>query len=112
MNGMRAMMRIIPGALFILMLISVIHAQSLAPEKIVYRGDTKGDVVFRHKTHGAVQDMTCSDCHSSIFKLKTGTSGMTNTTINSGKHCGSCHDGKKAFSVKDGSSCGKCHTAR
>jgi c(7)-type cytochrome triheme protein len=29
--------------------------------------------------------------------------------MNEGKFCGTCHDGKKAFSVKAPADCVKCH---
>ena len=41
--------------------------------------------------------------------MKKGKSGITKAAINEGKFCGTCHDGKKAFSVKAEADCAKCH---
>jgi osmotically-inducible protein OsmY len=41
--------------------------------------------------------------------MKKGGDKMNMAAMNEGKFCGTCHDGKKAFSVKAASDCGKCH---
>ena len=34
---------------------------------------------------------------------------MTMKDMEAGKGCGACHNGTKAFGVKDAASCAKCH---
>ncbi len=68
-----------------------------------------GKVVFDGKVH-ADKGNKCADCHQSgLFKMKKGADVMTMKDMEAGKGCGACHNGTKAFSVKDAASCAKCH---
>ncbi len=58
---------------------------------------------FNHESHAK---LGCRECHTGIFQMKKGASRMTMDAMYQGRHCGACHDGKKAFSSTD---CGKCH---
>ncbi len=62
--------------------------------KVIFSGDV-------HKKAGA-----CNVCHPAIFKMKKGSDAMTMKDMEAGKFCGACHNGTKAFAVKD---CAKCH---
>ena len=64
-----------------------------------------GDVIFSHKFHTSLY--TCSDCHTSTFQVARNTLKVSMLEMEKGKSCGSCHDGKTAFSVKD--KCESCH---
>lgn len=67
-----------------------------------------GSVVFSHGKHlGA---FTCSDCHDSIFRTTHDNPHYSMAQMEQGKSCGSCHDGKSAFSVKG--DCVKCHQVK
>ncbi|MDQ7826718.1 MAG: cytochrome c3 family protein [Candidatus Eremiobacteraeota bacterium] len=90
-----------------LALISMIHASGLVD--LTYKCPTAGDVIYRHSTHATEQRLLCKDCHIGIFQMKQGTSGMTNDTINTGEHCGKCHNGERCFSVKAEADCKRCH---
>ncbi|GAM11093.1 hypothetical protein OR1_03402 [Geobacter sp. OR-1] len=73
-----------------------------------FTGSPMGMVVFDgtvHKNAG----LTCSDCHNpEVFpKMKKGTVKITMNDLYAGKYCGRCHDGKKAFMIKD--NCTRCH---
>jgi c(7)-type cytochrome triheme protein len=75
-----------------------------AGKTIEYDGKGAGKVVFDGKAHAAVK---CAECHQSgLFKMKKGADVMTMKDMEAGKFCGSCHNGAKAFAVKD---CAKCH---
>lgn len=79
-----------------------------AGKKLEYRGSPQGVVVFdgtAHKNAG----LTCSDCHNpGMFPaMKQGTVTITMNDLYAGKYCGRCHDGKKAFMIKD--NCTRCH---
>ncbi len=68
-----------------------------------------GKVVFSGKVH-ADKGLKCADCHASgVFKMKKGADAITMEAMREGKFCGHCHNGTKAFSVKDAADCAKCH---
>ena len=79
--------------------------------KIMFN-DTKSfaPVPFNHDTHKSA-GIGCGDCHDSLFKKKTGSTDVGNVlnmkALRKGKYCGSCHDGKKAFSASK--KCKQCH---
>ena len=73
-----------------------------------FKASSMGTVTFDgsvHKNAGLV----CSDCHNpEMFpKMKQGTIKITMNDLYAGKYCGKCHDGKKAFLIKE--NCTRCH---
>jgi c(7)-type cytochrome triheme protein len=77
-------------------------------KELEFKGSPEGTVVFdgtAHKNAG----LTCSDCHNAEMfpKMKQGTVKITMNELYAGKYCGRCHDGKKAFAIKD--NCTRCH---
>ena len=72
------------------------------PGKIVFK-DTKSfaPAPFNHDTHKKA-GTGCDDCHDALFKKKAGSTdegnALTMKALRKGKYCGSCHDGKQAFS--------------
>jgi c(7)-type cytochrome triheme protein len=77
---------------------------------VEFKGGDAGKVVFSHETHTEKNKLKCNDCHTKLFPMKKSAEGTyTMAAMNEGKNCGSCHDGKKAFSVKDADKCGNCH---
>ncbi len=84
-------------------------AFAVGPGKTVeFDGKGAGKVTFDGKTH-ADKGLKCADCHPATFKMKKGADVMTMKTMNEGKSCGHCHNGTKAFDVKDKANCAKCH---
>ena len=85
------------------------NALAVGPDKTLeFKGSPEGMVVFdgtKHKGAG----LTCADCHNpEVFpKMKQGTVKITMKDMLAGKYCGRCHDGKKAFMIKD--NCTRCH---
>lgn len=76
---------------------------------VEFDGKGAGQVVFDGKIH-AEKGSKCADCHQSgLFKMKKGSEVLTMKDMESGKNCGACHNGTKAFSVKDAAFCAKCH---
>lgn len=76
----------------------------------------EGKVVFSHENHTEKVGLKCNECHPKLFKMKKGdTENVNMASMNEGKNCGACHDGKKefggkvAFDLKDAAKCGKCH---
>ncbi len=86
-----------------------VHADG--PGKIIFK-DTKSfaPVVFNHDTHKSA-GVGCGDCHDALFKKKQGSTDVDNAltmkALRNGKFCGSCHDGKQAFSASK--NCKQCH---
>jgi len=66
-----------------------------------------GDVIFSHDTHVDGMALACTDCHDKLYLSKGQHKMVTMKQMRSGKSCGACHNGKKAFSVKG--DCAKCH---
>lgn len=65
-------------------------------------------VTFNGTIH-ANKGYSCKDCHPAMFLMKKTSGKMKMGEISSGKYCGECHDGKKAFSAKKIDECVKCH---
>jgi len=66
-----------------------------------------GDVLFSHGTHVDSVKLACTDCHDKLYTSARQHKTVTMKQMRSGKSCGVCHNGKKAFSVKG--DCAKCH---
>lgn len=64
-----------------------------------------GTLIFKHSKHLGMY--TCTDCHEALFKTDKTGPHVTMSQMQQGKSCGSCHDGKSAFSVAG--DCVKCH---
>ena len=84
-------------------------AQAKGPADFDFAGGSQGKVVFSHEKHLA-KNPKCTDCHTKIFKMAKGQRSTPKMAdMNNGQSCGTCHDGKTAFSVKDQANCTKCH---
>ena len=70
-------------------------------------GKPKRMVIFSHEAH--TQWLTCTNCHSAIFKKEAGTAKITMDAIDEGKYCGVCHD-KVALAQPSG--CKGCHKVK
>jgi c(7)-type cytochrome triheme protein len=81
---------------------------AVPPGKTVeYAGGPMGKVVFDGKIH-AEKGLKCTDCHTKIYQMKKGPA-VKMAEINTGKSCGACHNGEKAFKTSDPANCSKCH---
>ena len=68
--------------------------------------DFMPDVLFPHDVHNFW--LSCSNCHSALFKMKAGTTPISMTGIWKGEFCGRCHD-KVAFPLRN---CFRCHSVQ
>ena len=66
-----------------------------------------GDTVFSHENHVAGAGLKCQDCHAKLYTNTKQHKAVTMKAMEQGKSCGACHNGKKAFSVKE--NCESCH---
>jgi c(7)-type cytochrome triheme protein len=57
-------------------------------------------------SHWAHNQYSCYACHPSLFPTKK--KAFTHADIASGKYCGACHDGKRAWRIAD-IECELCH---
>lgn len=65
-----------------------------------------GDAAFSHAVHVSKLNGQCKACHNgTTFPAKEG--HVTMAQMAKGKSCGTCHNGKKAFTVTG--FCGNCH---
>jgi c(7)-type cytochrome triheme protein len=101
----------IRSTIFSLVLISgmiAATAYAVPPGKTAEWDSPMGKVTFDGKGH-ADKGLKCVDCHSKIFKMKKGSTGMKMADINAGKFCGECHNGTKAFATNKPENCSRCH---
>jgi c(7)-type cytochrome triheme protein len=73
--------------------------------ELVFVDKDAGNVTFSHTSHSSLYG--CGDCHTSIYETTHSKPKVTMQEMEKGKSCGSCHDGKSAFSVKE--KCESCH---
>ena len=66
-----------------------------------------GDTVFSHENHVAGAGLKCQDCHAKLYTNTKQHKTVTMKAMEQGKSCGACHNGKKAFTVKE--NCESCH---
>ncbi len=81
------------------------------PEGVVLKwpGGSEGTVVFDGTTHSK-KGLHCDACHiAGLFQTKKDADKMTMAALNEGRFCGTCHNGKKAFSTSDPKKCHECH---
>ena len=98
---------------FAALMISIGNVSAVPTGKTVEFASPRGKVTFDGKVH-ADKGLKCADCHTKpkLFEMKKGGDKMTMAAMNEGKFCGTCHDGKKAFSVKTPADCAKCHQTK
>ena len=95
-----------------------VHAQPKRPDPFDYpQGkDSPGVVTFDHTKHKDAGLDKCTSCHTKVFKMKKGQTGVaTMEKMKAGEQCGACHDGKTqvgtktVFAVADKDRCATCH---
>lgn len=66
-----------------------------------------GPVVFSHESHVGAHFQACTDCHAGVFTTSAQRKPVSMAQMEKGASCGSCHNGMRAFSVKE--NCQLCH---
>ena len=77
-------------------------------DTVEYTPEGAGEVIFDGAAH-AEKGIKCSACHPAIFPMEKGGATFTMKDMEAGEGCGACHNGTKAFGVKDPADCSKCH---
>ncbi len=80
------------------------HNMSALKKDFSYPSGDMSPAVFSHQLHTSM--FGCNDCHTVVFKYKKGGSGIKMDDIYQNKFCGTCHNGKTAFSSSE---CQRCH---
>jgi c(7)-type cytochrome triheme protein len=80
--------------------------KGMKPHDITFNVKGISAAVFSHKIH-LDMDYKCSTCHTKIFPYKAVSGQFTMSDMEHNKSCGTCHNGKDAFTVSG--SCDKCH---
>lgn len=66
-------------------------------------------VVFSHEEHVTIKELRCSACHNHTFQMGKDEDKMDMSKMTKSLFCGRCHNGVKAFDVKEKANCGRCH---
>jgi c(7)-type cytochrome triheme protein len=79
--------------------------KGMKPREITFKLKGVSDATFSHQVHMGM--FKCPDCHTKTFPYKAGALKATMASMEKGKSCGICHNGKDAFTVAG--ECDKCH---
>lgn len=93
------------GILIILFLATMVYAK-IGGGDITFEEKKFGNVIFSHENHIEGIGLKCTDCHATPYVTKDEHKKVTMAEMKKGQSCGACHNGKKAFDVKD---CKSCH---
>lgn len=105
-------MKRILAAVMVTMCLSIpfgAYAQKVGGGDLTFSPKNALPVVFSHREHVTVHGLKCSGCHYQIFQMAKGSYKMNMDVITKGNFCGTCHNGQKAFDVKDNKNCSRCH---
>jgi c(7)-type cytochrome triheme protein len=97
--------------LLLLTLPSVLYAR-WEKSLVEIENDATGVIAFDHYNHfDALGEKKCPTCHNGIFNRDMSKNpDFTMQDMEKGKACGACHNGERAFSVKE--DCSSCHPTR
>lgn len=74
---------------------------------VVFKMKDAGEVIFSHESHVGVHFLACTDCHAGVFTTRAQHKPVTMDQMAQGLSCGACHNGTRAFSVRE--NCQLCH---
>lgn len=98
----------------LILLLVVVPTWSFArwiDDKVILKSDATGPVVFSHYNHLEALGKNCPTCHNGIFNIVPDKNpAFTMADMEKGKACGACHNGRRAFSVKE--DCSSCHPTK
>lgn len=99
------------GAALLMAVVPTVVIASVGGGDISYEPKGVGKVVFQHQYHVSLKGQQCENCHEKTFQKQGGESlyEMDMGTLTKGRFCGLCHNGTRAFDVKDEKSCKRCH---
>jgi c(7)-type cytochrome triheme protein len=92
--------------IFLALLLSSVAFAKVGGGDIVFEVK-KGKVTFSHDSHVKSAGFACQECHDKPYLSVSQHRKVSMKEMEKGKSCGTCHNGKKAFSVKE--NCQNCH---
>lgn len=99
--------RLLLIALLLMAIPSTLFARWIK-DKVVFDVPATGQVVFSHYNHLEAVGKNCPTCHNQVFNIvRKKNPNFTMADMEKGKACGACHNGNRAFSVKE--DCSTCH---
>jgi c(7)-type cytochrome triheme protein len=115
MEGSGLRLGSVPGAVLLVAVFAVSRAATeptpelrLPPDVTYNKAETSpGPVVFSHATHVPLAGNKCVACHPTSFSILQPTSRITHNEMQTGKKCGTCHNGTKASGIQG--DCAHCH---
>ncbi len=93
----------------LLLIPSGAFAQRVGGGDLTFTPKNASPVVFSHEKHVKGKGLKCIGCHYQISQMANGSYRMDLAKINKDDFCGKCHNGQKAFDVKDAKNCNRCH---
>jgi len=104
------MKRILILSLALMLLPGILMAERWIEDKVNMPTEDVGAVVFSHYVHLDAVGKNCTACHNNLYNIEMSKNpAFTMSEMEQGKACGSCHNGQRAFTVKE--NCTVCHTA-
>lgn len=100
------MKELLLGILVFLFFASFVSAK-VGGGNVTFEVKSAGNVAFSHDNHVEGVGLICTECHDSLYITKEKHKVVAMTQMQKGKSCGACHNGKKAFDVKE--NCSNCH---
>ena len=95
---------------FCLVLVAAISASAgTGGGDLTYKPQNAKPVTFSHEEHVNLKELKCSACHNHTFQMGKDEDKMDMSKMTKGLFCGHCHNGAKAFDVKDKANCNRCH---
>jgi c(7)-type cytochrome triheme protein len=94
---------------FVLTVPIIAAAQKVGGGDLTFTPKGAKAVVFSHDTHVNSKGLKCTGCHYHVFQMTQGSYKMDMNKLTKGAFCGKCHNGQKAFDVKEQGNCAKCH---
>jgi c(7)-type cytochrome triheme protein len=76
---------------------------------LTFKPQNAKPVTFSHEEHVNIKELKCSACHNHTFQMGKDEDKMDMGKMTKGLFCGHCHNGTKAFDVKEKANCGRCH---
>lgn len=109
MGGTTIKLLIVSIVMTCLMIPAGALAQKIGGGDLIFTPKNAAPVIFSHELHVNGKGLKCTGCHYQIFQMAQGSYKMEMSKINKGDFCGRCHNGQKAFDVKDQKNCTRCH---
>lgn len=98
---------IVLAAVLLVVTPSALYARWIK-DKVYLETKEVGKVEFSHFNHLEAVGKNCPSCHNAIYHIVTKNNpAFTMKEMEAGKACGACHNGSRAFSVKE--NCDTCH---